>query len=989
MAAHILDKQFAVLDAQFKALNSLFISNLNQENLTHSEILETLRTHFTSATFIKQRMDEGIEKHDQITKFHLQNLEVLKKHFISVSSESFLTKIINEYTIATAQYLENTPDILRIEYPLESFKAIDGDPFRVKASYWFEAFFIQLQEVWNISANFFRRRSKQRGKKGETRMLNVQYKKLILGYLFPKYIAHIRNIVKENQRQLMESYLRLFEFEYAFIQNGYTIQQEELAVLEANSMSTNSSILSDFPDQHKKELEVLIQRSGMLFSMKRWRNLGKSQDFNKSRESLIKLNKSWQSTFFAFFEDYRFRELLYAYKHSVQSAHLNVWSIYSQRIKNSLIPEVEKQLEYTSQMLGRLPDPDTSDMEKIYSFFVSELYKLKKGEISEAQQKSILQAAEDIPKLLQKIENELSEKLEIFPKRIGVVNNPKYTSGVKPSEIYYFDPSEFITFECLRDVRIELASQRIKVGKELQRILKEFDEYDQIIDFYLDSAITLTKKPGMAENEVISFFKDGLQRLLKISNRIYELLNELQNEKLSELSALLEKYLENVAQLDDNNNIINIFARLLKSKALAESRSRRLKLSGLTRRTYLKASTHVGKHTKWLKSSYSDLKRKLRLDSSSGPISSEISNHLKDIQHRIYKLPVIYQHLFENIPIKEFNLFLSRENEINRLNSAYNNWLKNNFAASLVIGENGSGKSSLLYYYSKTLKSNYQTLSFQVSRFYYTENDYYALIGEIFSQDELSSDQSIEAFISSIKKRRIVIIDGLERLFIRKVNGFTCLLKLLSLIVSSNHQILWICSVSKYASLYLNKTIALSEYFDYSINIDSLSSEQIQNIVLKRNRLSGFQVKYQMGNSPDGNPPPKKLTQVELEVKFFNELNQFAGSNISLSLNYWLQSILSIKGDLIEIGNFIAPDFSFLDNISLEKAYTLLVVVMHGKISVDQHALIFSQKKDKSYKVLTILKEDSILVKSGEYFILNGILFRHVIRVLENRNFIH
>jgi hypothetical protein len=144
-----------------------------------------------------------------------------------------------------------------------------------------------------------------------------------------------------------------------------------------------------------------------------------------------------------------------------------------------------------------------------------------------------------------------------------------------------------------------------------------------------------------------------------------------------------------------------------------------------------------------------------------------------------------------------------------------------------------------------------------------------------------------------------------------------------------------------------------------------------------------------MRSSSDGNARPKKLTQADLEDTFFNELSLFAGSNISLSLNYWLQSIKSIQGDLIEIGNFVTPDFSFLENISLEKVYTLLAVVMHGKISVEHHALTFNQKPEKSYKVLTILKEDSILVKQGEYFILNGILFRHVVRILENKNLIH
>ena len=85
-------------------------------------------------------------------------------------------------------------------------------------------------------------------------MLNVHYKKLIQGYLFPLYIAQISNIVKENQRQLMDSYLRLFEFESAFIQNGYTIQKEALSVLEANSISMNACHSIEFPRSTQKRI---------------------------------------------------------------------------------------------------------------------------------------------------------------------------------------------------------------------------------------------------------------------------------------------------------------------------------------------------------------------------------------------------------------------------------------------------------------------------------------------------------------------------------------------------------------------------------------------------------------------------------------------------------------------------------------------------------------------------------------------------------------
>ncbi len=796
-------------------------------------------------------------------------------------------------------------------------------------------------------------------------------------------------MIGERQKQLIESYSALVEIESEFLKNDYFLQKEVNPLLETGGFDFKDALPSAFFSEHKNEFGMLLQKSGMLLSMNLWRNMGRNLEFKKSREGLARVGKSWQRTFFAFFEDWRFREQLFTYMHSVRLSYFNIESIYSERIESSLFPEVKKQLGIVSELMDRLPDPDTSEMDAIRSFFVSELYRLKKRKLSEVQNNSLLMTTEDIPKLLLKLENEVREKLEIFPEKVGVVGNPNYMNGIKASEISYFSPSEFIGFECLQDFQSKLSQQGNELRNELKMIINEFGEYDQIIDFYLDSAISLSEKAGVKESEVISFFKDGLVRLQKISTKISESLEELQKQKLSEISDMMKEYLKDVSELDDNNNIVNIYTRLLKSRTLAESRSKRNAFLRFSKRTFSGISATLVKHTGWLKLSYSDIRKKLRLNDSSETISSEISNQLTGIQQRIFTLPVIYQHLFENSPLTEVNLFLSREEEINKLNAAFAIWLKGNFAASLVTGENGSGKSSLLHYYSKDLKTIHKIHSFQVSRFYYTEADYYTLIGEIFNKPELQGDEDIDKFISSFKERRIMIIDGLERLFIRKVNGFACLQKLLLLIVSSNQKIFWICSVSKYASAYLNKTIAISEYFDYNIRIDSLSSKQIQDIVLKRNRLSGYRVTYLADKLAGENAKTKKLTQSDLEDKFFAELNLFAGSNISLSLNYWLQSIQSIQEDHLEIGSFEAPDFGFLENISPEKAYTLLVIVMHGKISVDQHALIFNQKTEKSFKVLTILSEDSILVKQNEYYILNSILFRNVVRVLENRNLIH
>ena len=989
MTTQIPDEQFRALEARINEFNSLFVSSIDQEISNHSAILESLRLRQKSLAELKTPKQKKAEWSHLISSFHIQNLELLNQHFKTLSSETFLSEILEKFTSDIHALIENSPKTLSITYPRESFKAGKQDPFRVKVLLKFEWGYMSIKRLFRAVGKLFQRASRKRKKDIESRTLKVHYRKLLQGYFFPAYLAQLSQLIKESQHVLIRSYIAIFESEYGIIQKDYAPPSDEVPESGKNSEIETPALPTDLFEEHKKKLEVHLQRSGMLLAMNRMRSIGRKREFNKSLESLQRVNKIWQSTFFAFFEDWRFREQLFAYLQSVHSAHLKLDSIYSQRITNSLLPEVEKQRKYSSELLERLPDPDTSPMEAIRSFFVSELYKLKKSKLTEEQKAAILQTSKDIPKLMQKLVHEVKEMLEMFPAKVGVVSNPKYTSGVKSSEIFYFSPGEYIEYENLSEFRKGMDIQRSGLENALEKIVNEFGEYDQIIDFYLDSAISLTEKHGIEEKVVITFFREGVQRLSNITRRISELLNAQQNDRLAEIASLLKRFTDHVAALDDNSNILKIYAHLLRSKAIAESKNKRNKIIGFTKKEFARAATFVKTKSKWLQTSYSDLRKRLRLDTHAQPISSDISDYLNDIQQRIYKLPLIYQHLFDTIPVREFNLFLSREEEINSLNTAYNSWLKGNFAASLIIGENGSGKSSLLYYYSKTLKSKYGIRLFQVSEFYYTEEDYYKLLREIFKREELTDDQSVLDYISSIKERKIVIIDGLERLFLRKVHGFSCLQKLLSLIVSSDDQIFWICSSSKYAFNYLNKTIALSEHFDYTIHLDNLTSRQIRDIVLKRNRLSGYQVNYQMSESAGEKAKAKKLSQGELEDHFFTELNEFASSNISLSLNFWLQSIQSVEDDLVEIRDFNAPDFGFLENLSPVKAYTLLHVLMHGKISAEYHSLIFNQKVEKSKRILTILKEDSILIDQGEYLILNSILFRHVVRILKNRNLIH
>jgi hypothetical protein len=792
-------------------------------------------------------------------------------------------------------------------------------------------------------------------------------------FLLPLYLDRVSELILDLRQELSRSMSVFWEDELKPVPE---FQWEE----------NYASLLVNFYRENQEAYGQILARSGTPFSftgLKIWSRRGSSK---RAFSRVEYLERSWRITFYALFEDWRFREQLFAFIHEVRLLKLEVSSIFSARMRTRLYPELEKQNVLTSRLLAELPDPENASMEDLRSYLVKELYRLNKEKKKQEQEQENTASgeAEGILGILQKLESVIQEKLQEFPPKVGVVHDPDYEKGIKQSEIRYFSPSEFLEFSSMAEFIHLHQKLKAELRKVLEKIVREFKEFDQIIDFYLDSAIALTEKPGIREEEVVGVFREGISRLEGICQTNRNMLGVLEQQKWFEVSANTEAFIDSVRKLDDNDNVFNIYTHLLKSKALASSvQNKRRLISGLKKFTAW-ISRFSSEHLKWLKASYEDIRKRLKLTSSSATITSEISNYLAGTRKHITRLPVIYQHLFESAPVKELNLFLKRENDTGRLDRALADWERGNFAATLVSGETGSGCSSLLQYYAKSLKSQYPILSFQVDNFYSSAEDYYSLINEIFGQHDIRDEASLAQFVSTLSDK-IVIVDGIERMFMRMVNGFECLRKFLAFVVKTDDKIFWICSVSKIAFHYLNRTVALSEHFDYILDLDNLNASDIREIIMKRNRLSGYGVIFM----PSLEEAEKNTDQEELEEEFFNDLDRAAGSNIGLSLVYWLQSVDSIGEDGIKVRRFSLPDLDFLDNLPARKTFVLLLVILHGKISEEYLTLLSNSSPEDSSGLLSMLKEDSILVRQDEYFILNGILYRHVVKLLKDRNLIH
>ena len=809
------------------------------------------------------------------------------------------------------------------------------------------------------------------------------------GFLLKKYITFLHKLTFEIQKEIILYAHNLFELEASLINSNYQFKDAFGTHGELPDLSKKRIILRGFYPEYETIFQTLLEKSGTPEFPHFYIRFRLKRNLKHTFKLIDSAYRRWDSTFYAFYEDWRFREELFSFISHVEIIAIHTKRNYSSKINEKLIPVITRKREYLEQLINKTPNPDNTDFSSLKHFFSLELYKLQKETRNQSIEEDFNKTSSEIEKILNKVEVDLTASLEKLPEKSGVVRSPEYEEGIRKSEIYFFSPGEFIEFDCIPPFLSRINSITEDFKAKFEKIVNEFSDFDQITDFSLDTAISMVNIQNDRE-QIVLMFREGLARSLYILDRIAELGNEKGYRKEDEVTEAFINFIENIKKLEDNDNIVHICSMLLKSKAFEEFKKKRKTITNIGVSSAYSFISFSKKLTRAVITFYQSIRKRLKLEKVPQTVSSEISNYLAEINRKIYKLPVIYRYLFENTPLKEVNLFLSRQPEIEILDNALKNWKSGNFAATLVIGENGSGKSSLLHNYVKTLKGSYKISYFSINSFYYNEDDFYKLIQDIFGNKDLTNERSIFEYLANSEgQQQIIILDGLERVFVRKTGGFNCIHKLLSFIVSTNKLAFWICSVSLHAFNYLDKTISLKEYFDYLVELHHLSSEEVRNIVLKRHRLSGYILQYENNFKQSTENEKNKIRQNQLETEFFNELNKFANSNLSLSLYYWLESISEFTEKELYIKRFKAPDFSFLETLSSEKIYTLLLIVLHGKIKIDLHAKICNQSIEKSTRDLTILKEDSIITLKGDYYIINGILFRHIVQLLKSKNLIH
>jgi hypothetical protein len=202
-------------------------------------------------------------------------------------------------------------------------------------------------------------------------------------------------------------------------------------------------------------------------------------------------------------------------------------------------------------------------------------------------------------------------------------------------------------------------------------------------------------------------------------------------------------------------------------------------------------------------------------------------------------------------------------------------------------------------------------------------------------------------------RRRIIILEELERTFSRRMNGFEGIRDLAAIISATSRSTLWVVSLNQYAYRYLDAAVRLSQYFSHQINAMAVLPSHLKNAILLRHHLSGLRLQYPP--LPESDPRLTRFQNLaglhrDPEETFFDRLYSQSEGIFRTAFELWQQFIERVEGGVLYLKSPTELDYDpVISQLSSEDAFCLQGILQHGSLTEEEHSEIFSCAIAQSY----------------------------------------
>ena len=253
----------------------------------------------------------------------------------------------------------------------------------------------------------------------------------------------------------------------------------------------------------------------------------------------------------------------------------------------------------------------------------------------------------------------------------------------------------------------------------------------------------------------------------------------------------------------------------------------------------------------------------------------------------------------------------------------------------LLTGERGIGKSHVLQKLKKVLAEEHPDLRVchaSVPAKTVSPASVLQLVGRLLDTD-LGEGPAELANTDSERPATLVILDNAQNFFLSKVGGLEGWKALLSLTNTRLENIFWLVVINNQSWAYLSNVFGRDYQFRNVLRAKRWSQHDIRSLILSRNHLSGFRIRYDDILLTSRGPEAGNIRNAE--QRYFSLLWDACRGNPMLALQLWLSSVRT-QGTTASVGLPAEPSASQVDKLGSNLMFVYAAIVTHENLTSEE-----------------------------------------------------
>jgi hypothetical protein len=208
---------------------------------------------------------------------------------------------------------------------------------------------------------------------------------------------------------------------------------------------------------------------------------------------------------------------------------------------------------------------------------------------------------------------------------------------------------------------------------------------------------------------------------------------------------------------------------------------------------------------------------------------------------------------------------------------------------------------------------------------------------------------------------RIVLLDEAHNVFLRTVDGYDAYEALVRLVNHTSDKVFWVLVFNAFSWAFINESRKRIHYFRRLLRLPSWGQDEIQDLIVKRNKKSGFEIVFDEMLLDENRSLSGQFEVVEGADGFFRLLWETSRGNPRVATHLWLKSLTPLGENKLNVGLFGESSSEELVKMDRELLFTLAAVCQHENLSVAELKEVLNVSLDFAGFAVRYLTEYNLL----------------------------